>query len=44
LKIGTARKDLNFDIGHGSGTGINDGNAGGITWGTGTDAHAGIYY
>lgn len=43
LKIGTARKDLNFDIATGTGTGINDGYAGGITWGTGTAAHAGIY-
>ena len=44
LKIGTARRDLNFDITNGSGTGINDGNAGGITWGNGTAAYAGIYY
>ena len=44
LKIGTARKDLNFDIANGSGTGINDGYAGGITWGNGTSAYAGIYY
>lgn len=44
LKIGTARKDLNFDIAKGSGTGINDGYAGGITWGTGDEAYAGIYY
>lgn len=43
-KIGTARKDLNFDIVNGSGTGINDGYAGGITWGNGTSAYAGIYY
>lgn len=44
LKIGTARKDLNFDIGNGSGTGIDDGYAGGITWGAGNTAYAGIYY
>ena len=44
LKIGQARKDLNFDISNGSGTGINNGNAGGITWGYGTTAYAGIYY
>lgn len=44
LKIGQARKDLNFDISNGSGTGINNGNAGGITWGSGTTAYAGIYY
>lgn len=43
-KIGTARKDLNFDIASGSGTGVNDGYAGGITWGSGTSAYAGIYY
>lgn len=44
LKIGTARKDLNFDITNGNGTGINDGYAGGITWGLGNAAYAGIYY
>lgn len=44
LKIGTARKDLNFDIGNGTGTGINDGYAGGITFGNGTSAYAGLYY
>lgn len=44
LKIGQARKDLNFDISNGSGTGINNGNAGGITWGFGDVAYAGIYY
>ena len=44
LKIGTARKDLNFDITNGAGSGINDGYAGGITWGSGNAAYAGIYY
>jgi len=44
LKIGTDRKDLNFDITVGSGTGINDGYAGGITWGHDDAAYAGIYY
>lgn len=44
LKIGTARKDLNFDIANGSGSGVNDGYAGGITWGLDTAAYAGIYY
>ena len=44
LKIGTARKDLNFDITNGSGTDINEGYAGGITWGSGASAYAGIYY
>ena len=44
LKIGTARKDLNFDITNGSGSGINDGYAGGITWGAGDATYAGIYY
>lgn len=44
LKIGTARKDLNFDITNGTGAGVNDGYAGGITWGSGTSAYAGIYY
>lgn len=44
LKIGTARKDLNFDINNGSGADINDGYAGGITWGHDTAAYAGIYY
>ena len=44
LKIGTARKDLNFDITNGSGSGINDGYAGGITWGASDAAYAGIYY
>lgn len=44
LKIGTARKDLNFDVTNGTGTDINSGNASGITWGSGTSAYAGIYY
>ena len=44
LIIGKARKDLNFSIANGSGTGIDDGFAGGITWGLNDEAYAGIYY
>lgn len=44
LKIGTARKDLNFDIAAGSGTSIDSGYAGGITFGSGTSSYGGIYY
>lgn len=43
-KIGTAVKDLHFTVGSGSGTGINDGNAGGITIGTDTASYGGIYW
>lgn len=43
-KIGTAIKDLHFTVGSGSGTGINDGNAGGITIGTDTASYGGIYW
>lgn len=44
LKIGTAIKDLHFTVESGSGTGINDGNAGGITIGTDTASYGGIYW
>jgi len=44
LKIGTAIKDLHFSVGSGSGTGINDGKAGGITIGTDTASYGGIYW
>ena len=43
-KIGTAIKDLHFTVGSGSGTGINNGNAGGITIGTDTASYGGIYW
>jgi len=43
-KIGTAIKDLHFSIRSGSGTGINDGNAGGITIGADTTSYGGIYW
>lgn len=42
-KIGTGLKALHIGFGQGSGTGLDNGKAEGITFGTGTAAHAGIY-
>jgi len=43
-KIGTAIKDLHFSLGSGSGTEINSGNAGGITFGADGASYGGIYW
>ncbi len=43
-KIGLATKDLHIKVNNGSGSGVNDGYAGGITFGTDTSTFAGIYY
>ena len=43
LKIGTAKRNINIDFSSGSGTGINDGNSGGLTFCNGSSAYGGIY-
>lgn len=43
LKIGTAKRNINIDFGAGSGTGINDGNSGGLVFCSGNSAYGGIY-
>ena len=44
LKIGRDKRNLHINVYNGSGTGINDGTSGGITFGYDDSAVAGIYY